>query len=286
MSMAGLSRPDLRTQVSRVAGWPIETRFTHSGIACRALAGLSRPDLCILVSCIAGWPVKTRFTLTNIACLWLAYRDQIYALRYRVSLADLSRPDLRIRVSCIAGWPVKTIFTLTNIACLWLAYRDQIYGLRYHVSLAGLPRPGLRTQGDWHMLCTNFDTFCAQWTAAGRCGASGHGARWCVGSGGGRVTARAQTPSRPLGAGLATGLALTSLTASLDPAKVRRLFALLGWVCKTTSKTDPSPRLHLLGANWRPWHLKLKLSLSVSQQVVCTLRQGFTCWVPTGDHGA
>ena len=29
-----------------------------------------------------------------------------------------------------------------------------------------------------------------------------------------------------------------------------------------TSQTDPSPRLHLSGANWRPWHIQLKLSLS------------------------
>ena len=41
-----------------------------------------------------------------------------------------------------------------------------------------------------------------------------------------------------------------------------------GLGCTTTSQTDPPPRLHLLGANWRPWHLKLKLSLS--QKVGCT----------------
>ena len=34
------------------------------------------------------------------------------------------------------------------------------------------------------------------------------------------------------------------------------------------SQTDPPPRLHLLGANWRPWHLQLKLPLS--QKVGCT----------------
>ena len=40
-----------------------------------------------------------------------------------------------------------------------------------------------------------------------------------------------------------------------------------GWVALTTSQTDPPPRLHLLGGNWRPWHLKSKLSLS--QKVGC-----------------
>ena len=38
----------------------------------------------------------------------------------------------------------------------------------------------------------------------------------------------------------------------------------------TTSQTEPPPRLHLLGANWRPWHLKLKLSLS--QKVGCVAK--------------
>ena len=38
--------------------------------------------------------------------------------------------------------------------------------------------------------------------------------------------------------------------------------------CTTTNQTDPPLRLHLLGANWRPWHLQLKLSLS--QKVGCT----------------
>ena len=32
--------------------------------------------------------------------------------------------------------------------------------------------------------------------------------------------------------------------------------------CTTASQTDLPPRLHLLGVNWRPWHLTLKLSLS------------------------
>ena len=33
------------------------------------------------------------------------------------------------------------------------------------------------------------------------------------------------------------------------------------WVgCMTTSQADPPPRLHLLGANWRLWHLKPSLS--------------------------
>ena len=38
--------------------------------------------------------------------------------------------------------------------------------------------------------------------------------------------------------------------------------------CATTSQPDPPPRLHPLGANWRPRHLKLKRSLF--QQVGCT----------------
>ena len=33
-----------------------------------------------------------------------------------------------------------------------------------------------------------------------------------------------------------------------------------GLGCTTTSQTNPKPRLNLLGANWRPWYLKLKLS--------------------------
>ena len=41
-----------------------------------------------------------------------------------------------------------------------------------------------------------------------------------------------------------------------------------GLGCMTMSQTDPPPRLHLLGANWQAWHLKLKLSLS--QKVGCT----------------
>ena len=32
--------------------------------------------------------------------------------------------------------------------------------------------------------------------------------------------------------------------------------------CDTTSQTDPPLGLHLLGANWRPRHFELKLSLS------------------------
>ena len=39
-----------------------------------------------------------------------------------------------------------------------------------------------------------------------------------------------------------------------------------GLGCTIMSQTDPPTRQHLLGANWRPWHLKLKLSLS--QKVV------------------
>ena len=41
-----------------------------------------------------------------------------------------------------------------------------------------------------------------------------------------------------------------------------------GLGCTTTSQTDPPQWLHLLGSKWRPWHLKLKLSLS--QKVGCT----------------
>ena len=36
----------------------------------------------------------------------------------------------------------------------------------------------------------------------------------------------------------------------------------------TTSQTNPPSRLHLLGANWRPWHFKK--NLSVSQNVGST----------------
>ena len=35
-----------------------------------------------------------------------------------------------------------------------------------------------------------------------------------------------------------------------------------GLGCMITSQTDLPPRLHLLSANWRPWHLKWKLTLS------------------------
>ena len=35
-----------------------------------------------------------------------------------------------------------------------------------------------------------------------------------------------------------------------------------GLGCTTMSQTDPTPRLHMLGVNWRPWNLKLKLMLS------------------------
>ena len=35
-----------------------------------------------------------------------------------------------------------------------------------------------------------------------------------------------------------------------------------GLCCTATSHTDPPPRLHLLGANWRPWHFKLTRILS------------------------
>ena len=68
-----------------------------------------------------------------------------------------------------------------------------------------------------------FIYFWLQRTAAGRSGASGHGALCSVGWEGGHVTARALTPSRFLGAGLALVLALTWLTASPDPVKVARL---------------------------------------------------------------
>ena len=41
-----------------------------------------------------------------------------------------------------------------------------------------------------------------------------------------------------------------------------------GLGCTTTSQADPPPRLHLLGADWQPWHLKCKMLLS--QKVGCT----------------
>ena len=50
-----------------------------------------------------------------------------------------------------------------------------------------------------------------------------------------------------------------------------------GMGCTTTSQTDPPPRLQLLGANWRPWHLKLKLALSK--------KVGFTAEVVTQNLG-
>ena len=63
----------------------------------------------------------------------------------------------------------------------------------------------------------------------------------------------------PVGCQLAT-MALTFWTLKLS------LSQKVG--CTTTSQTDPPARLHLLGANWPPWHLKWKLSLS--QKVACT----------------
>ena len=44
-------------------------------------------------------------------------------------------------------------------------------------------------------------------------------------------------------------------------------------IALSTSQTDPPPRLHVLGTNWRPWHLQLKMSLS--QKVGCT--KGRSC---------
>ena len=44
--------------------------------------------------------------------------------------------------------------------------------------------------------------------------------------------------------------------------------SITGLGCTTTSQTHPPPRMHLLGANWRPWRLQIKLSLS--QKVGCT----------------
>ena len=43
-----------------------------------------------------------------------------------------------------------------------------------------------------------------------------------------------------------------------------------GLGCTTTSQTNPPARLHMSGANWRPWHLQLKLSVS---QKVAVARQ-------------
>ena len=45
-----------------------------------------------------------------------------------------------------------------------------------------------------------------------------------------------------------------------------KIFPGLG--CTTMSQADPPPMVHLLGANWRSWHVNLKLSLSL--KVGCT----------------
>ena len=52
------------------------------------------------------------------------------------------------------------------------------------------------------------------------------------------------------------------------PGEVRGCSKSPGPGCTTTSQTHPPSRLHLLGANWPPWHLTLKLSLP--QKVGCT----------------
>ena len=46
--------------------------------------------------------------------------------------------------------------------------------------------------------------------------------------------------------------------------------------CTTTSQTDLPPQLHLLGAHWRPLHLKLIVSLS--QKESCTAEVVTQSW--------
>ena len=60
--------------------------------------------------------------------------------------------------------------------------------------------------------------------------------------------------------------------------------------CTTTSQTDPPQRLHLLGANWRPWHLNLKLSLSqkgvvARQKVSPNLERQCISWAELHETG-
>ena len=55
----------------------------------------------------------------------------------------------------------------------------------------------------------------------------------------------------------------STLNTNTDSTKQRRTQNMCsGLGCMTTSQTDPPPKVYLLGANWWPWHFKLKLSLS------------------------